>query len=92
MAHALFAAYWGEGRDISEPGTVVAIAGGAGADRKALADALASGEAGSMLKSAVDGALAKGVFGSPYFIADGEPFWGVQSMEMLEDWLASGGW
>jgi len=25
-------------------------------------------------------------------IADGEPFWGCDRLEMLEDWLATGGW
>ena len=28
-------------------------------------------------------AIAKGVFGSPFFIADGEPFWGSDRIELL---------
>ncbi len=37
-------------------------------------------------------ALAKGVFGSPFFIADGEPFWGWDRLPMLEEWLEKSGW
>jgi len=25
-------------------------------------------------------------------VIDGEPFWGVQSLEMAERWLETGGW
>jgi len=37
-------------------------------------------------------AIAKGVFGSPFFLVDGEPFWGFDRMPMLEHWLEKGGW
>ena len=32
-------------------------------------------------------ALAKGVFGSPYIIVDGEPFWGFDRFEQIDRWL-----
>jgi 2-hydroxychromene-2-carboxylate isomerase len=32
------------------------------------------------------------VFGSPFFVADGEPFWGVDRIPMLEEWVRKGGW
>jgi len=51
------------------------------------------GEEGSaLLRAAVDRSLAKGVFGSPFFIIDGEPFFGLDKMELIEEWLATGGW
>ena len=31
--------------------------------------------------------LARGVFGSPYFVVDGEPFWGIDRFDQLERWL-----
>ena len=34
--------------------------------------------------------IAAGVFGAPFFIADGEPFWGSDRLWMLEHWLAHG--
>jgi len=92
LAQAIFAAYWTEGRDIGDLGTVLDIAEQSGLDRSALADAHASGEASDLLKAAVDRSLGKGVFGSPFFIVDGEPFFGVEKMELMEEWLATGGW
>jgi 2-hydroxychromene-2-carboxylate isomerase len=39
----------------------------------------------------MDQALARGVFGSPYFIVDGEPFWGLDRLDQLQRWLETGG-
>ena len=39
-----------------------------------------------------DQAIAKGVFGSPYFIVDGEGFWGSDRMWMVKKWLQQDGW
>ncbi|HEY2111480.1 MAG TPA: DsbA family protein, partial [Dongiaceae bacterium] len=44
------------------------------------------------LRDATDQALARGVFGSPFFIVDGEPFWGHDRLGQLDRWLATGGW
>ena len=38
-------------------------------------------------RTEVDAAIAKGVFGSPYIVVDGEPFWGVDRFDQLERWL-----
>ncbi len=32
------------------------------------------------------------MFGSPFFIVDGESFFGLEKMELMEEWLATGGW
>jgi 2-hydroxychromene-2-carboxylate isomerase len=42
------------------------------------------------LKRANDAAIAAGVFGAPFFIIDGEPFWGNDGKPQIERWLASG--
>jgi len=42
------------------------------------------------LKNACDGAIAHGVFGAPFFVVDGEPFWGNDRRAQLERWLESG--
>ncbi len=31
-------------------------------------------------------------FSSPYIVIDDEAFWGVDRLEQVEKWLASGGW
>lgn len=42
------------------------------------------------LKRANEAAIAAGVFGAPFFIVDGEPFWGNDRHAQLERWLATG--
>lgn len=91
-AKAILDAYWREGADIGSPETVIAIASRAGVDAAALQQGFASGEADRLLRAAVDRSLALGVFGSPFFIVDGEPFFGLEKMELVEEWLACGGW
>jgi 2-hydroxychromene-2-carboxylate isomerase len=42
------------------------------------------------LKRANDEAIALGVFGGPFFIIDGEPFWGNDRKPQMERWLGQG--
>jgi 2-hydroxychromene-2-carboxylate isomerase len=42
------------------------------------------------LKHANDEAIARGVFGAPFFFVDGEPFWGNDRKPQIERWLAEG--
>lgn len=35
-------------------------------------------------------AIAAGVFGAPFFIVDGEPFWGNDRQAQIAQWLRSG--
>jgi 2-hydroxychromene-2-carboxylate isomerase len=44
------------------------------------------------LRAEVDTAIQKGVFGSPFVIVDGEPFWGSDRLEHVDRWLQTGGW
>ena len=92
VARALLDAYWLKDVDIGALDTVLDIASGCGADREMLAAGHAGGEAAELLRAAVDASLEKGVFGSPFVIVDGEPFFGVEKLELMEEWLATGGW
>ena len=42
------------------------------------------------LKTACDDAIAQGVFGAPFFVIDGEPFWGNDRRDQIERWLGGG--
>jgi len=44
------------------------------------------------LRTEVDKAIARGAFGSPYIIVDGEPFWGSDRLDQIDRWLQTGGW
>jgi 2-hydroxychromene-2-carboxylate isomerase len=92
LAKALYAAYFVENRNIGDPATMLQVAGEAGLDSAALAAAIEDARLKERVKGEVDAAIAAGVFGSPFFVADGEPFWGVDRIPMLEDWVRTGGW
>lgn len=91
-AQAIFAAYWGRAEDISEPAQVIAILDRAALDTADLAEAFAGGEAADLLKAAIDASIAAGVFGSPFFLVGDEPFFGLEKMPVLGEWLDEGGW
>lgn len=91
FSHAVFRAYWVDGRDIADLAVVQEIAAGLGIDKNALAEAVAKPEIKERLKTETDGAIAKGMFGAPYFIVDGEPFWGADRLPQIEKWLQTGG-
>ncbi len=91
FAHSVFRAYFREGRDISDLGVVFELAARQSADSDALSAALNGQVLKDRLKTECAAAIAKGVFGSPYLIVDGEPFFGVDRLPQVERWLASGG-
>lgn len=92
VARALYRAFFVEDRDISAPATVLEIAAAQGVDTGALAQALEDPALKERTRREVEAAMAKGVFGSPFFIVDGEPFWGSDRLPMLEQWVKRGGW
>ena len=91
FAHAVFRAYWVEGRDVGELSIVLEIADALGIDREAFAAAIATPEIKERVKQETEAAIAKGMFGAPYFIVDGEPFWGVDRLPQIDRWLETGG-
>jgi len=92
FAHAAFDAYWREGRDLGAAADVAALAPAIDVLPADLLAGIESDAARSDLRDAVAASLALGVFGSPFFIVDGEPFWGSDRLELLDQWLTTGGW
>jgi 2-hydroxychromene-2-carboxylate isomerase len=91
FAMTCFATYFAEGIDISAPEKVAELAERVGADRDAALAAMADPLVKERLKREVDASLAAGVFGSPYIVVDGEPFWGSDRLDQLQAWLETGG-
>ncbi len=89
---AAYPAYWAEGRPIGDPEVTADIAAGVGVDRAETLAALGDQTVKDRLRQETDDAIARGVFGSPYIVADGEPFWGSDRLVHIEAWLESGGW
>jgi len=91
LAKALYRAFFVEGLDISQPDVAAEVAGRAGFDAQAARAAVDDPAMKDALKREVDAAIAAGVFGSPFIIVDGEPFWGTDRFDQVDRWLASGG-
>lgn len=92
LAKALYRAYFTANIDISSAENVVAVAAKAGLDAAAVTAGINDGAVKDRTKIEVEKALGKGVFGSPFTIVDGEPFWGSDRLDQIDRWLATGGW
>lgn len=92
LAKALYDRAFGQGRSIREGPEVVAVAAELGHDEERVSAALRDPAVKELLRTRIDAAVEKGVFGSPYFIVDGEPFWGYDRLEDVGMWLDTGGW
>jgi 2-hydroxychromene-2-carboxylate isomerase len=92
LALALYNAYFADDRDISSPEVTLDVAAELGIARADLARRLNEPALKDRVRGEVDDAIAQGVFGSPYFIVDGEGFWGCDRLDQLDRWLETGGW
>jgi len=89
---AIFTAYYVNNKDISSPEVVLNIGEDCDIDRAAMETALQDQAVKDRLKTAVENALEKKIFGSPMMIVDGELFWGNDRIEQVDRWLTRGGW
>ena len=85
----LYRAFFRADRDISKLDVIGELADDFGDGAIAAAQ---SDEFKNKLKANVEAAIAKGVFGSPFFVVDGEQFWGADRLPMMEAWLTKGAW
>ena len=66
---------------------MIEVAEGVGVDGTALSVALQEEDVKQRLKDETQSAIDEGVFGAPFFIVDGEGFWGSDRMWMIKRWL-----
>ncbi|WP_207458387.1 2-hydroxychromene-2-carboxylate isomerase [Azospirillum sp. SYSU D00513] len=92
LAQSLLSDHWVKGLDIGPAERVVEAAGRLGHDPATVSAALGDDQVKARLRDEVDEAIGHGVFGSPFFIVDDEPFWGWDRLDMLDRWLETGGW
>lgn len=92
FANAVYDAQWGEGRDLASADAVAELAASHGMDGPGLLAGIQTKAVKDRLREEVEAALAKGVFGSPFFLVDGEGFWGMDRLDQVERWLETGGW
>jgi len=89
-ASAGLRAYFTRGLRLDEPATLKAFAADQGLDGAACEAVWSDPAWKARLKRANDEAIAAGVFGAPFFMVDGEPFWGNDRRPQIERWLSSG--
>jgi 2-hydroxychromene-2-carboxylate isomerase len=90
--HSLYRAFFIHDIDISNPDAAAGAAANAGVDLAAARAAIDDPAIKDALRQANGEAIATGVFGSPFIIVDGEPFWGMDRFDQVDRWLATGGW
>lgn len=92
LAQQLLRAYFVDNRNISDPEVVVSVGADTGLDSQGLKTSLTDPVIKERLRHETDRAITLGVFGSPFIIVDGEPFWGNDRLDEVDHWLSTGGW
>lgn len=90
FAEAAFEAYFRDDRDIGDRAVVAGLLEAVGSDPAAGLAAIATDGIKAKLREATEVAVARGVFGAPFFFVDGEPFWGADRLPQMELRLAEG--
>lgn len=91
-AKAVYHRIFGEGQPPETGEQAAELGPKVGVDAKTLLAGINDQAIKDKLRAETDRAIAAGVFGSPFFIVDGEPFWGHDRLEQIDRWLETGGW
>jgi 2-hydroxychromene-2-carboxylate isomerase len=89
-ARAAFRAVFAQGVLVNETAALRTLAAEHGLDAEAAEAAWNDPHWKARLKSECEAAIAGGMFGAPWIVVDGEPFWGNDRKAQIERWLASG--
>ena len=92
LAKALLRAYFVDDVNVSNAEDTIAVCVKQGFNADDVRAGIADPSIKELTKTEVDNAIARGVFGSPYVVIDGEPFWGMDRFDQVERWLAKGPW
>jgi 2-hydroxychromene-2-carboxylate isomerase len=87
LAKRLIVGYFQNGLDTDDPNAIASVAAPLGIERDAMLAGIADPEVKMIARQRGEQAVARGVFGSPWIFVDGEPFWGADRLEMVEQWL-----
>jgi 2-hydroxychromene-2-carboxylate isomerase len=87
LIDALFAATWAKGVDVTNASRVESVLIDAGLDGPGLVALAGTPAAKDALRRQTEEAVQAGAFGVPTIVADGELFWGVDSLGHVERFL-----
>jgi len=88
FAKDVFRRYFEGELAIDDVAAVTEVARGFGVDAEAFAAGVADPAIKTLLKDVGEEAVSRGVFGAPWVVVDGEPFWGWDRLPMVERKLA----
>lgn len=84
-----FALHWTEDCAIGSEANLSATLAALGKDEAAVLAQAQSGDNKERLRAATEEAKSLGIFGSPFFVSGGEPFWGDDRLEDALAWAAA---
>ncbi|MDM5180977.1 2-hydroxychromene-2-carboxylate isomerase [Massilia sp. DJPM01] len=84
LTGAIMRALWAEDRNISDADTLAQIASACGLDGKMLVKSSETAGVQEQYDRNTDEAMAASVFGVPWYVVDGEGFWGQDRLEFVE--------
>lgn len=84
LTGAVMRAVWAQERNISDADTLVAIANECGHDGKSLLKSSETASVQAEYDRNTEDAMAANVFGAPWYVVDGEGFWGQDRLEFVE--------
>ncbi|MES2756318.1 MAG: 2-hydroxychromene-2-carboxylate isomerase [Pseudomonadota bacterium] len=88
IAGAVMRALWAEDKNISDEDTLAQIAGMCGFDGRMLVKSAQTAGVQEQYDRNTDEAMAANVFGAPWYVVDGEGFWGQDRLDFVERALA----
>lgn len=90
FAYAVMRACWAEEKNIDDDATLAALARQVGIDPSSFGSDKLRAEAKARFDANTQAAIDRGVFGAPWYVYDGEPFWGQDRLDHLERAIARG--
>lgn len=84
LTGAIMRALWAEEKNIADADTLSALANDCALDGKMLLKTSDTGAVQGQYDQYTDDALAANAFGSPWYVVDGEGFWGQDRLDFVE--------
>ncbi|MES2740736.1 MAG: 2-hydroxychromene-2-carboxylate isomerase [Pseudomonadota bacterium] len=84
LSHAIMRGVWAEQRNIGDEESLIQIAAGCELDGRMLLKTSQTASVQAEYDRNTDDAIAASVFGAPWYVVDGEGFWGQDRLDFLE--------
>jgi 2-hydroxychromene-2-carboxylate isomerase len=88
IAGAIMRGVWAEEKNVADTDTLIAIANALGHDGKALTKSSETASVQAEYDRYTEEAIAASVFGAPWYVVDGEGYWGQDRLDFVDRALA----